>query len=257
MAGLMVGKAGLVTGAGSGIGRASAIAFAREGAQVMVSDINEESGVATVKMIEDAGGTAAFFPCNVAKEEEMAALIQAAADSFGKLDFAHNNAGIGSMTAPIAETETDDWDKCIQINLYGTYYALKHQVREMLKNGGGAIVNTASTAGLQGMPNLAAYSASKWGINGLTKTVALEYGQKGIRVNSICPGMTLTPAIEYWFSTAPEQAKAVEASLPSGKIATPEDQGNAAVFLCSDFAKQINGVTLPVDGGGVAGKLEK
>jgi len=254
---LMEGKAGLVTGAGSGIGRGSALAFAREGAKVMVSDIDEEAGKETVRLIEEAGGVASFFKCNVANEEEVIALVEATVSTFGKLDFAHNNAGIGSVTAPIAESDTSDWDKVIKINLYGVYFCIKHEIIAMLKNGGGAIVNTASDAGLEGVPNMVPYVASKWGINGITKSVALEYGKKGIRVNSICPGMTLTPAIEMWRNAAPEQAKAVEASIPTGKLATPEDQGNAAVFLCSDLAKQITGVTLPVDGGFVAGKLQQ
>jgi NAD(P)-dependent dehydrogenase (short-subunit alcohol dehydrogenase family) len=253
----MEGKAGLVTGAGSGIGRGSALAFAREGAKVMVSDVNEEAGKETVRLIEKAGGVASFFKCNVAVEDEVKALIDATVSTFGRLDFAHNNAGIGSKTAPIAESETPDWDRVIQINLYGTYYCMKHEVIAMLKTGGGAIVNTASGAGLEGVPNMVPYVASKWAINGLTKSAALEYGQKGIRVNSICPGMTLTPAIASWFAAAPEQAEAVKASIPSGSLATPEDQGNAAVFLCSDLAAQISGVTLPVDGGFVAGKLQK
>jgi NAD(P)-dependent dehydrogenase (short-subunit alcohol dehydrogenase family) len=253
----MDNKAGLVTGAGSGIGRASALAFAREGAEVMVSDVNEEAGRETVRMIEEVGGTADFHLCNVASEKEVKALVQATVVRFGQLDFAHNNAGIGVKTAPIAESDTESFDQCIQVNLYGTYYAMKYEVQEMLKTGGGAIVNTASTAGLEGAPNLAGYSASKWAINGLTKTVALEVGQQNIRVNSICPGMTITPAIEHWFNEVPEQAEAFKASLPAGRVATPEEQANAAVYLCSHQASYVNGVTLAVDGGGVAGKLQK
>lgn len=256
MAGIVEGKAGLVTGAGSGIGRGSALAFAREGAHVMVSDVNEESGKETVRMIEESGGSAKFFKCDVSNEEEVKALVDATVEAFGKLDFAHNNAGLGAATAPIAESRSEDFDKVIKINLYGTYYSMKHEVKAMLQNGGGSIVNTASGAGIEGVPNMADYVASKFGINGMTKTVALEYGQKGIRVNSICPGMTLTPAVEGWFEAAPDQAAAVKASLPSGDLATPEDQGNAAVFLCSDMARQISGVTLPVDGGFVAGKMQ-
>ena len=255
--GMMIGKHGLVTGAGSGIGRASAMAFAREGAFVMVSDVNEEAGRETVRLIEEFGGTSDFFPCNVAVEEEVKALVQATVERFGRLDFAHNNAGIGVKTAPIAESETESFDRCIQVNLYGTYYAMKYEVQEMLKTGGGAIVNTASTAGLEGAPNLSGYSASKWAVNGLTKTVALEVGQQNIRVNSICPGMTLTPAVEHWFKEVPEQAEAFKASLPLGRVATPEEQANAAVYLCSDMAAYVNGVTLAIDGGGVAGKMDK
>lgn len=230
---LMEGKSGFVTGAGSGIGRGSALAFAKAGANVLVSDVNEERGKETVRIIKEAGGTAAFFLCNVAVEEEVKALVNATIKQFGRLDFAHNNAGIGSQTAPIAETDSADWDKVMKVNLYGMYFALKHEIRAMMETGG-AIVNTASTAGLNGIANLSPYSASKFAVNGLTKSAALEYGKKGIRMNAICPGMTLTPAIEYWLGIVPEQANAGKESIPTGQVATPEDQGNAAVFLCSD-----------------------
>ncbi|WKA58275.1 glucose 1-dehydrogenase [Planococcus shenhongbingii] len=254
---LMEGKAGLVTGAGLGIGRASALAFAREGAKVMVSDVNEESGKETVRMIEKAGGAAAFFPCDVSNEDDVEALVDATVAEFGKLDFAHNNAGITASIAPIAESDSADFDRVMKTNLYGTYYSMKHEVRAMLKTGGGAIVNTSSGAGLEGVQNIVDYVASKFGINGMTKTVALEYGRKGIRVNALCPGITSTPAVEGWFAAAPEQAETVKATLPSGNLATPEDVGNAAVFLCSDLAGQISGVMLPIDGGFTAGKLQK
>lgn len=253
---LMKGKAGLVTGAGSGIGRGSALAFAKAGASVVVSDVDEQKGLETVAMIQKAGGEAFFFLCNVAKEEEVIALIHETVATYGKLDFAHNNAGIGAVNTPIANVETADWDRVIQVNLYGTYYAIKHEVIAMLKTGGGAIVNTSSGAGLEGVPNMAAYVASKFGINGITKSTALEYGKHGIRVNSICPGTTLVPTLEGWFAADPEKAKAFLAGIPSGQLSTPEDQGNAAVFLCSDLAKQISGVMLPVDGGFMAGKLQ-
>lgn len=254
---LVEGKAGLVTGAGSGIGRASALAFAREGAHVMVSDMNEESGRETLRMIEDTGGTASFFQCDVSNEEEVKALVDATVAEFDKLDFAHNNAGITASIAPIAESDSADFDKVMKTNLYGTYYSMKYEVRAMLKNGGGAIVNTSSSAGLEGVQNIADYVASKFGINGMTKTVALEYGLHGIRVNALCPGITATPAVEEWFASAPEQAQAIKATLPSGKLATPEDVGNSAVFLCSDLADQISGITLPIDGGFSAGKVQK
>lgn len=169
----------------------------------------------------------------MAVEEEVKVLVNATIKQYGRLDFAHNNAGIGSQTAPIAETDSADWDKVMKVNLYGMYFALKHEIRAMMETGG-AIVNTASTAGLNGIANLSPYSASKFAVNGLTKSAALEYGKKGIRMNAICPGMTLTPAIEYWLGIVPEQANAGKESIPTGQVATPEDQGNAAVFLCSD-----------------------
>lgn len=251
---LMEGKAGLVTGAGSGIGRASALAFAREGAKVIVSDFNEESGSETVKLIKDAGGEAEFFKCDVGDEEQVKALVEATVSTFGKLDFAHNNAGITSPNAPLGEMESSAWDRVIQINLNGVFYSMKHEINAMLKTGGGAIVNTSSGAGLQGNYNMSPYNASKFAVSGITRSTALEYGRKGIRVNSINPGMTMTPLIEKFIKEDPEYGKQLEDTIPMGIMARPEDQGNAAVWLCSEQARMITGVNLPVDGGYMAGK---
>lgn len=248
---LMKNKSGLVTAAGSGIGRASA------GGKVMVSDVNEAAGNETVQLIRSQGGEAEFFKCDVSNELEVIALIDATINAFGKLDFAHNNAGVNIGQKKIGELDSLDWDKTVQINLYGTFYCLKHQVNAMAKTGGGAIVNTASGAGLEGSPNMAPYTASKFAIVGLTKSVALEYGQQGIRINAIAPGATITPAIEGWAKSSPEQYNAVLKSMPSGAMSKPEDQGNAVMFLCSDLATQINGVTLPIDGGFTAGKMQQ
>lgn len=249
---LMVDKVGIVTAGADGIGRASALAFAREGAIVVVSDINEEKGQETVQMIKDNGGEATFIPCNVANEEEVKALVDKTVEKYGRLDWAHNNAGIGVPNAKIVESDSGAWDRAMQITATGVYYSLKHEIPAMLKSGGGAIVNTASTAGLLGVENMAGYSASKWAVNGLTKSIALEYGKQGIRVNSICPGMTMTAAVEGWVKAAPEQAEHVKNDIPLGRIGLPEDQANAAVWLCSDQAAFITGVNLPVDGGQTA-----
>ena len=256
MTGMMEGKAGLVTGSGSGIGRASALALAKAGAKVMISDVSEEAGQETVQMIKDLGGEAAFLKCDVSKEDQVIALVDTTVETFGQLDFALNNAGINKGLKPIGEMESKDWDITLQVNLYGTFYCMKHEVNAMLKSGGGAIVNTASGAGIEGSPNMAPYTASKHAIAGLTKSVALEYGQQGITVNSIAPGATITPAIESWSKTSPEQYEAVLASLPAGRMSTAEDQANAVVFLCSDLARSISGVTLAVDGGYTAGKMQ-
>lgn len=256
MAGMMVGKAGLVTGSGSGIGRASALALAKAGAKVMVSDVSEEAGQETVQMIKDLGGEAAFIACDVSNEEQVIALVDKTVETFGQLDFALNNAGINKGQKPIGELDSKDWDLTLKVNLYGTFYCIKHEVNAMLKTGGGAIVNTASGAGLEGSPNMTPYTASKHAIAGLTKSVALEYGQQGITINSIAPGATITPAIEGWAKTSPEQYEAVLASLPAGRMSTAEDQANAVVFLCSDLARSISGVTLAVDGGYTAGKMQ-
>ncbi|WP_303969123.1 SDR family NAD(P)-dependent oxidoreductase [Sporosarcina ureae] len=256
MTGMMAGKAGLVTGSGSGIGRASALALAKAGAKVMVSDVSDEAGQETVQMIKNLGGEAAFTACDVSDEEQVIELVNNTVETFGQLDFALNNAGINKGQKPIGELDSKDWDFTLKVNLYGTFYCIKHEVNAMLKTGGGAIVNTASGAGLEGSPNMTPYTASKHAIAGLTKSVALEYGQQGITINSIAPGATITPAIEGWAKTSPEQYEAVLASLPAGRMSTAEDQANAVVFLCSDLARSISGVTLAVDGGYTAGKMQ-
>lgn len=248
----MENKVGIVTASGLGIGRASALTFAAEGAKVVVSDISEEAGNETVQLIKDAGGEAIFVPCNVANEEEVKQLVDEAVNKFGRLDFAHNNAGIGAPTKPVTETEAADWERAFKVNVEGMFYCMKHEITAMLKSGGGAIVNTASTSGLRGSPGLAAYTSSKWGVNGLTKTAALEFGKQGIRVNSICPGMTLTDSVRKWKKEVPEQAKAFEEAIPLGRMGKVEEQANAAVWLCSDKAGFITGVNLAVDGGQTA-----
>lgn len=223
----------------------------------MVSYINEEAGKETVRLIQEKGGTAEFFYCDASDESRVKALVDQTVSSFGKLGFAHNNAGVNLCQGRIGDADSDAWDKTVKITLYSNFYGMKHQVKAMAKNGGGAMVNTASGTGIEGVPNMPAYVASKFGIVGSTKSVALEYRSEGIRVNAIAPGATLTPAIEGWAKTAPGQFKAVRESMPSGELSTPEDQGNAVLFLCSDLAKQINGVILTVDGGFVAGEMQK
>ncbi|MBO0993553.1 glucose 1-dehydrogenase [Bacillus sp. SD088] len=249
---LMENKVGIVTASGSGIGRASALAFAAEGAKVIVSDINESAGAETVRLIKEAGGEATFIKCDVGNEEEVKSLVAKTVETYGGLDWAHNNAGVSGPTVPITETQNEHWDKTMKVDLTGLFYSLKYEIPALIKSGGGAIVNTASTAGLTGVYGLSAYSSAKWAVNGLTKTAALENGKHGIRVNSICPGMTLTPSVESWSSEVPEQAKQVEAAIPLGRLGKPEDQANAAVWLCSDKAGYITGINLAVDGGQTA-----
>lgn len=252
---LVKGKAGLVTAAGSGIGRASALSLAKAGAKVMVSDIDVDSGKKTVEIIKKDGGEAQFFKCDVSDEKQVKGLVDHTVSVFGKLDFAHNNAGINAGQVKICELDSADWDKTIKVNLYGTFYSIKYEVNAMVKTGGGSIVNSVSAAGVEGSPNMAPYTASKHGVVGLTKSVALEYGKQNIRINSIAPGATMTPAIEGWSEDHPEQYDSVLESLPSGEMSTATDQGNVVMFLCSDLANQISGVTIPVDGGYTAGKL--
>ncbi|MFD1929186.1 glucose 1-dehydrogenase [Sporosarcina siberiensis] len=249
---LLQDKVGIITASGDGIGRASALAFAAQGAKVVVSDMNEEAGNETVRLIKEAGGEASFIFCNVTSEQNVIDLVKQTVEIYGRLDWAHNNAGIGGPSKPLAETDSAHWDRCLQVTATGMYYSLKHEIAAMLETGGGAIVNTASLSGLRGEENQASYSAAKSAVIGLTKSVALEYGKKGIRVNAICPGMTRTAAVEAWAKESPDQFNYMESNIPLGRMGEASDQANAAVWLCSDQASYITGVALPIDGGTMA-----
>lgn len=252
---LLKGKSGLVTAAGSGIGRASALALATQGANVMVSDINDEFGLETVRLIKEAGGVASYIRCDVSDEAQVRSLVKATVEEFGRLDFAHNNAGLAGNNAPLLSTNSDRFDFAIKINIHGLYYALKAEIEEMIKTGGGSIINTISCSGLEGTVNMIDYTASKFGAHGMTKTAALEYGKYNIRVNGIAPGMTLTPAVQAWKETSPEQSKKMEDSVPMGRLGNPEEQANGVVFLASDLASYVTGIILPIDGGYMAGSI--
>lgn len=250
---LMQGKAGLVTGAGSGIGRATSIAFANHGATVVVSDYSEESGKETAALINEAGGRAEFFRCDVSEEDQVKALVDFTVDTYGTLDFAFNNAGTDGEFAPIGEMDSAVFDRVLKINLYGVFYCMKYEVIAMEAGGGGAIVNTSSSNGLIGIPRNASYNASKFAVIGMTKNVAIDYGAKGIRVNALAPGPTSTPMLTDALERhTPEFRETMYASLPMRDILKPEDQANAAVWLCSDQARMITGTTLAVDGGYLA-----
>jgi NAD(P)-dependent dehydrogenase (short-subunit alcohol dehydrogenase family) len=253
VAGLLAGKVALVTGGASGIGRATAIAMAREGARVVVADVAEAGGAETVQRIVAAGGQAVFQRADVADAADVDALVRRAVEAYGRLDCAFNNAGIeGAVTAP-HEYPDDVFDRVIAVNLKGVWLCLKAEVRQMLAQGGGAIVNTASAAGLVGAPTIAAYDASKHGVVGLTKSFALAYARQGIRVNAVCPGIIRTPMVERSFlARDPNAAARLEASEPVGRMGTPEEVAEAVVWLCSDAASFVTGVALPVDGGMVA-----
>jgi NAD(P)-dependent dehydrogenase (short-subunit alcohol dehydrogenase family) len=247
MHGLMQGKVALVTGAGSGIGRTAALAFAREGAKVAVADIAQEGGLATVALIEKAGGNAVFIRCDVARQADVEAMVNRVVGTYGRLDYAFNNAGIGPVLSTLACTE-DEWDAVHNINLKGLWFCLKHEIPEILKQGG-AIVNTASVAGLIGAPGHAPYTAAKHGVVGLTKVVALEYAKEGIRVNAVCPGVIRTPMLEAALSANPEVVKMWEVLHPMGRIGEPEEVAEAVIWLCSDKASFITGQALAIDGG--------
>ena len=252
MAGRLDGKVALVTGAGSGIGRASAITAAREGAKVVVSDVVTESGEETVRIIEDAGGQAVFVKADVSSAPEVEALVNAAVETYGRLDCAHNNAGIVGPVADTHEYPEDAWDDVIRVNLKGVWLCMKHEIAQMLRQGGGAVVNTSSAAGLVGHPWQSAYVASKHGVNGLTKVAALENAKAGIRVNAVCPGIVRTPRIERFMADYPGWIEGFIAQEPVGRLGESEEIAEAVVWLCSDAASFVTGHIMPVDGGFVS-----
>jgi NAD(P)-dependent dehydrogenase (short-subunit alcohol dehydrogenase family) len=244
MAGKLDGKIALVTGAGSGIGRASALAFAREGARVVVADVAAQGGEETVGLIAKAGSTAIFHQTDVSQADQAQALVARAVEAFGRLDCAHNNAGVLGQFARTADSTEENWDRVISVNLKGVYLCLRAEIVQMLEQGGGAIVNTSSIAGLTGMGGLPAYVASKHGVAGLTRTAAVEYARKGIRVNAVCPGYIDTPMTRPLGGDAQLDPQLV----PIGRLGAPEEVAEAVVWLCSDAASYVTGHTLSVDG---------
>ncbi|HEX4776209.1 MAG TPA: SDR family oxidoreductase [Acidimicrobiia bacterium] len=242
------GKVAVVTGAAAGIGRASAVVFAREGASVVVADVDDDGGRDTVATIERAGGRATFVHTDVSVKADVEAMVQHAFDAYGRLDCAHNNAGIAAPIAPLAEYPDDGWDRTIAVMLTGVYRCMKAEIARMLE-GGGAIVNTASGVGLVGYPGQAAYTAAKHGVVGLTKVAALDYGHLGVRVNAICPGTARTPMVDDAIRAFPGIDARLKALHPIGRIAEAEEIAEAAVWLCTPAASFVLGVALPVDGG--------
>jgi len=249
MPGLLETQVALVTGGSSGIGRASACAFAREGARVMVADVAVEGGQETARLIQEAGGEATFMQVDVTQTADVAALMARIIAVYGRLDCAHNNAGVEGAISPIADCTEENWDRVISVNLKGVWLCMKYEIAQMLQQDGGTIVNTASVAGLVGARGIPAYVASKHGVVGLTKAAALEYARAGIRVNAVCPGVIRTPMVERLFGDRPQAEARLRDLEPVGRLGTPEEVAEAVVLLCSDAASFVTGHAMSVDGG--------
>lgn len=245
------GKVALVTGAGSGIGRASAFAFAGAGARVVVSDLSVRGGEETVRMIAAAGGEATFVRADVSQAGEVEALLARTIETYGRLDCAHNNAGVIAFGDIVTCTE-DDWDRVIGVNLKGVWLCLKYEIPQMVAQGGGAIVNTASVAGLSGTGGAVAYGASKHGVVSLTKSAARTYAPAGIRINAVCPGYADTPMADAIFERSPGMEEQIAARHAVGRLGRPEEIAAAVLWLCSDAATFVTGHPMVVDGGYLA-----
>ncbi len=243
------GRVALVTGAASGIGRASAIAFAQTGARVVVADIESDGGEETVDLIVRAGGEASFVNVDISCSDQVESLLQQVVSIYGRIDYAHNNAGMMSSGIPIDEYDEDLWDAVVNVNLKGTWLCMKHEIKWMRQQESGSIVNTASIAGMRGAPRASLYSATKHGVLGLTRSAAQELAPFGIRVNAICPSWVHTPPIETMFALIPGLQEHLTTLTPSGRLATSQDIANAVVWLCSEASAYVTGHSLVIDGG--------
>lgn len=248
------GKVALITGAASGMGRSTALAFAKAGASVVVADISADAGNETARLIGAAGGQATFIAVDVASAASVEALIAATVKRYGRLDCAFNNAGIQIECGRLADLSEAEWDKTIAVNQKGVFLCLKFEIAQMLRQGGGgAIVNTASIAGLRTEPMMSAYSSSKFGVVGLTRNAAAEYAADRIRINAVCPGAIRTPMLERGIARDPETLRPmVEQMAPAKRIGEPEEIAAAVLWLCSDLSSYVFGAQLPVDGGFLA-----
>lgn len=239
-------KVVIVTGAGSGIGKATAIAFAKEGAKVVASDVNENECQQTIEEIKKVNGEAIAIKCDVSSDEDVKRMIEKTLEKYGKLDCAYNNAGIEGIPSSTTECTTENWNRTIDVNLKGVWLCMKYEIPAMLKNGKGSIVNCSSIAGKIGFETIPAYVASKHGVIGLTETASLEFAKNNIRVNAVCPGVIHTPMLER-FDHGDEESMAVQ--VPMGRVGTPNEIANSVVWLCSDNASYVTGQSIIVDGG--------
>jgi NAD(P)-dependent dehydrogenase (short-subunit alcohol dehydrogenase family) len=254
MAGMLDGKSALITGGGGGIGRATALAFAREGARVAVADLMADAARETVALVNAAGGQSISLSGDVSRDADVRAMIEAVVSAYGRLDCAFNNAGIAGWHVDAIGRKTAEWseeafDRMIAVNLKGVWLCMRHELPQMQAQGGGAIVNTASIAGLVGLPNSSAYVAAKHGVVGLTKTAALEYAEANIRVNAVCPGYIRTPMTEPSMRL---RGEAILAQTPLRRMGNPEEIAEMVVWLCSERSSYVSGAAYNVDGGWMA-----
>lgn len=251
--GRFAGKVAFITGAGSGIGRATAVAFAAEGADVVITGIDPDGNAETERRVADHGGRALTLRCDVTRSDDIADALDRTIETFGRLDVAFNNAGVDQPSAPLADIDEADWDRLMDVDLRGVFLCMKHEIPHMVRNGGGAIVNASSGAGVIGIRGQSAYAAAKHAVIGLTKSAALDYAADGLRINAICPGIIETPMMDRFSGGTPGGRARVIALEPAGRMGSPEEVASAVLWLCSDLGSFAVGHAMVVDGGMTVG----